>query len=181
MLVGRRADEDHVEAIPRSLVAWRRSMAGFRRFLLVAAIAFFATPVALLTVLADTPLQYLPLAICMAGIVWLRLETRSMERDLRKARVRALDAMDTERQRIQRDLHDSAQQRLVSVRIHLGLLAQGAATDDERRRVVRDLHDGHQIAQIPVSQDENDMRATELPGGSEEQMKAWAKEMTKTF
>lgn len=135
MLVGRRADEDHVEAIPRSLVAWRRSMAGFRRFLLVAAIAFLVTPIALLAVLADTPLQYLPLAICLAGIVWLRLETRSMERDLRKARVRALDAMDTERQRIQRDLHDSAQQRLVSIRIHLGLLAQGAATDDERSAI----------------------------------------------
>ena len=31
---------------------------------------------------------------------------------------------------------------------------------------VRDLHDGHQIAQIPVTPEENDMRATELPGGS---------------
>jgi signal transduction histidine kinase len=124
LLVSRRADHDHAEAIPRTLVATRRSLAGFRRFLLVAAIAFVATPVALLLMLADTPLQFLPLAIALAGAIWLRLESWSLERDLRRARVRAIDAMDAERARIQRDLHDSAQQRLVSARIHVGLLAQ---------------------------------------------------------
>ena len=70
----------------------------------------------------------------IAGPVWLRLESLSLERDLRRARVRALDAVDAERQRIQRDLHDSAQQRLVSIRIHMGLLAQAAATEDDARR-----------------------------------------------
>jgi signal transduction histidine kinase len=135
MLVSRRADSDHVEAIPRSLVAWRRSIAGLRRFLLVAAIAFLALPIALLATVGNTPLEYLPLTLSLAGIVWLLLETRALGRDLRKARVRALDAVDSERQRIQRDLHDSAQQRLVSIRIHLGLLAQGAESDTERAAI----------------------------------------------
>ena len=130
MLVSRRTDHDHAETIPRTLVATRRSIAGFRRFLLVAAIAFVATPVALLLMLADTPLQFLPLAIALAGVIWLRLESWSLERDLRRARVRAIDAMDAERARIQRDLHDSAQQRLVSARIHVGLLAQRIETAD---------------------------------------------------
>jgi signal transduction histidine kinase len=130
LLVSRRADHDHAEAIPRTLVATRRSMAGFRRFLLVAAIAFVATPLALLLMLADTPLQFLPLAIALAGVIWLRLESWSLERDLRRARVRALDAIDAERARIQRDLHDSAQQRLVSARIHMGLLAQRIGPED---------------------------------------------------
>ncbi len=137
MLVSRRADTDHAEAIPRSLVAARRSMAGLRRFVLVSSIAFVATPLALLAMLADTPLQFLPIAIALAGAIWMRLEIRSLERDLRRARVRALDAVDLERQRIQRDLHDGAQQRLVSVRIHLGLLAQAAATEAEREAIER--------------------------------------------
>jgi signal transduction histidine kinase len=116
-------------------------MAGFRRFLLVAAVAFVATPVALLLMLADTPLQFLPLAIALAGVIWLRLESWSLERDLRRARVRAIDAIDAERARIQRDLHDSAQQRLVSARIHVGLLAQriDAADRDAAEQVGREL------------------------------------------
>ncbi len=135
LLVSRGADAEHVEAIPRSLVAARRSVAGLRRLLLVSSIAFIATPIALLAMLADTPLQFLPLAIALAGAIWMRLEMRTLERDLRRARVRALDAVDVERQRIQRDLHDSAQQRLVSVRIHLGLLAQATGTATEREAI----------------------------------------------
>jgi signal transduction histidine kinase len=61
-----------------------------------------------------------------------------LHRDLRAARVRSVDARDLERQRIQRDLHDSAQQRLVSVRVHLGLLAEDAE-DADRRATIEQL------------------------------------------
>ena len=62
-------------------------------------------------------------SLWLGGMAWALVRTAGLQRDLRQARVRALDAADLERRRIQRDLHDSAQQRLVSVRIQLGLLA----------------------------------------------------------
>ena len=135
MLVSRQADTDHKDAVPFTLVAVRRSLRAFRRFLLVAAIAFVAVPLAMLAVLEDTPFQFLPLALAIGGLIWVRFESLALERDLRKARVRALDAVDLERERIQRDLHDGAQQRLVSVRIHMGLLAQGAEFGEEREAI----------------------------------------------
>lgn len=135
MLVSRRADTDHKDAVPFTLVAVRRSLRVFRRFLLVAAIAFVAVPLAMLAVLEDTPFQFLPLALAIGGLIWVRYESLTLERDLRRARVRALDAVDLERERIKRDLHDGAQQRLVSVRIHMGLLAQASETADERRAI----------------------------------------------
>jgi signal transduction histidine kinase len=135
MLVSRRADTDQGDAIPLTLVAVRRSLRTFRRFLVVAAIAFVAIPLAMFAVLESTPLRFLPLAITIGGLVWLRYESLSLERDLRRARVRALDAIDTERERIQRDLHDSAQQRLVSLRIHVGLLAEQADSESDRAAI----------------------------------------------
>jgi signal transduction histidine kinase len=132
MLVSRRADTDQSDALPRSLVAVRRSLRSFRRSLVVGSVIFVAVPLALFAILNETPFQFLPLALTIAGLIWLRVESLSLERDLRRARVRAIDAVDLERERIQRDLHDSAQQRLVSIRIHMGLLAQDATTDSER-------------------------------------------------
>ena len=132
MTVSRRADTDQGDAIPFTLVAVRRSLRTFRRFLVVGAIPFVAVPIALFAVFEDTPLQFLPLAVTIGGLIWLRFESLKLERELRRARVRALDAIDLERVRIQRDLHDSAQQRLVSVRIHAGLLAQSASTAEDR-------------------------------------------------
>ena len=41
--------------------------------------------------------------------------------DLRDARQRIITAADAERQRIERDLHDGAQQRLVALKVMLGL------------------------------------------------------------
>ena len=135
MAVSRKADTDQGDAVPFTLVAVRRSLRAFRRFLVVGAIAFVAVPIALFAVFEGTPLQVLPLALTIGGLVWLRFESLRLERELRRARVRALDAIDLERIRIQRDLHDSAQQRLVSVRIHLGLLAESAPDPDVRAAV----------------------------------------------
>jgi len=45
----------------------------------------------------------------------------ALEGELRASRARILEAGDAARRRIERDLHDSAQQRLVALRIHLEL------------------------------------------------------------
>jgi len=97
-----------------------------------------------LSILVDAPVmtQALLVILCGLGLLWVRMERGSLEQELREARVRALDAIDLERQRLQRDLHDSAQQRLVSVRIHLGLLAdgsQGTALRDSLDRLGSDI------------------------------------------
>lgn len=135
MLVSRRADTDQGDATPSTLVAVRRAVRAQVRSLAAGAIAFVALPLALLAVLDGTPFQFLALAIAVGGLIWLGLVSISLERDLRAARARSLDAVDVERQRIQRDLHDSAQQRLVSVRIHMGLLAERATSDEERAAI----------------------------------------------
>jgi signal transduction histidine kinase len=49
--------------------------------------------------------------------------------DLRSARARILAAADAERRRIERDLHDGAQQRLVAVTLTLGLAESRVASD----------------------------------------------------
>ena len=60
---------------------------------------------------------------------------------LTHSRADVLEAADTERRRIERDLHDGAQQRLVSLAMNLGM-ARHALTDvpDEARQVIDDAH-----------------------------------------
>jgi len=111
------------------LASVRRSVAGHRRFLILAVLAFVVLPATLLATVDAPSIAYLPLAMSAFGLVWLHIRSVALERELRRARVRAIDAMDTERLRIQRDLHDSAQQRLVSARIRLGLLRERLEPD----------------------------------------------------
>jgi signal transduction histidine kinase len=49
--------------------------------------------------------------------------------DLRSARQRIIDAADAERRRIERDLHDGAQQRMVAVAVTLGLVQSQLESD----------------------------------------------------
>jgi signal transduction histidine kinase len=56
--------------------------------------------------------------LCLAAVV---SERRGVALELAESRVRILAAADAERRRIERDLHDGAQQRLVRLRIRLGL------------------------------------------------------------
>ncbi|RNG18152.1 sensor histidine kinase [Streptomyces botrytidirepellens] len=72
------------------------------------------------------------------------LPTEELERrveDLTESRAGAVDAADAERRRIERDLHDGAQQRLVSMAVNLGL-AKATLTDlpDEARQVIEEAH-----------------------------------------
>jgi signal transduction histidine kinase len=61
---------------------------------------------------------------------------------LSQSRAGVVDAADAERRRIERDLHDGAQQRLVSLAMNLGI-ARESLTDlpDEARQVISAAHD----------------------------------------
>jgi signal transduction histidine kinase len=87
----------------------------------------------------------------------LAVEFGTLTGDLRSSQARTVVAGAVERRRIERDLHDSAQQRLVALRIHLSLASEqieageqraiveqlGVEVDeaiDDLRRVARGLH-----------------------------------------
>jgi signal transduction histidine kinase len=61
---------------------------------------------------------------------------------LSQSRAGVVDAADSERRRIERDLHDGAQQRLVSLAMNLGI-ARATMTDlsPEAKQVIADAHD----------------------------------------
>ena len=61
----------------------------------------------------------------------LQAELRARLQDLRGSRSRLIDAAQDERRRLERDLHDGAQQRLVALSLELGLL-QGELADPAR-------------------------------------------------
>jgi signal transduction histidine kinase len=67
------------------------------------------------------------------------IEQGHLERELRVSMARLVEAGDSERRRIQRDIHDSAQQRLVALRVHLGLAGELFADRPEDRAVVERL------------------------------------------
>jgi signal transduction histidine kinase len=99
-----------------------------------------------------------------------RLEAalRAQLQELHGSRTRVVEAQQNERRRLERDLHDGAQQRLVALALELGVLAEQANTDpatqtrlkrargevaqslDELRDVARGLHpavvSGHGLA-----------------------------------
>ncbi|MEU0910474.1 sensor histidine kinase [Streptomyces althioticus] len=78
--------------------------------------------------LAAAPYTITAWAGARAAVTRLMLAPRDDElgrelTDVRASRARLVDAFDAERRRIERDLHDGAQQRLVSLNVMLGLTA----------------------------------------------------------
>jgi signal transduction histidine kinase len=76
----------------------------------------------------------------------LETELRSTLSELRASRLRILSAADQERRRIERDLHDGAQQRLVALGIQLVLAAELVEADPSRvagrlRELAHDVDD----------------------------------------
>jgi signal transduction histidine kinase len=61
----------------------------------------------------------------------LQAELRARLEEVEASRARIVEAAMTERRRIERDLHDGAQQRLVSVAMSLGLAESKVATEPE--------------------------------------------------
>jgi signal transduction histidine kinase len=77
-------------------------------------------PIAAMT--TDEALVHQPeLLDAAAQATLIAVRAGHLEGELRDSRLRLLEAGDAERRRIQRDLHDSAQQRLVALRVHLEL------------------------------------------------------------
>ena len=64
----------------------------------------------------------------------LQVELRARLEELRGSRARILGAEQRERRRLERDLHDGAQQRLVSLSLELGELTAKTETDPELRK-----------------------------------------------
>ena len=62
----------------------------------------------------------------------LAVENGSLEGELRASRTRILEAGHAERRRIERDLHDSAQQRLIALGTHLELTREKLDNEEER-------------------------------------------------
>jgi signal transduction histidine kinase len=109
-------------------------------------LAWAAPPIAAVTLLglaaADLanvapPVEILLAAIAAAALLAIRTEDDTLRKELRRARVTTVDAIDLERSRIQHDLHDSIQQRLISIRIRLEELSDLAPQDDVREVVER--------------------------------------------
>jgi signal transduction histidine kinase len=91
------------------------------------------------------------LADAAAGIAAVALDNQRLtahaeaaDRELVRSRARIAASADAERRRIERDLHDGAQQRLVALRIELGLLEELAERDPVR--FVERLHELEQSA-----------------------------------
>jgi signal transduction histidine kinase len=116
----------------------------FSLVLLLAPLIVLGTTVTVFGWIVESPLQALPLtvvgvpAVLLAlhlfnGLAWLwaifarvmlgpsTVQLRERVDDLRDARARIIAAADAERRRIERDLHDGAQQRLVALSLTLGL------------------------------------------------------------
>jgi signal transduction histidine kinase len=72
-----------------------------------------------------------------ASATLLAVENGALEGELRASRARILEAGNTERRRIERDLHDSTQQRLVSLRLHLTLTGEQLEGAEERAMLER--------------------------------------------
>jgi signal transduction histidine kinase len=72
----------------------------------------------------------------------LTAQLRATIDDLRASRRRLVRAQDEERQRIERNLHDGAQQQLVALNIQLGLLDDVAGDPEEVRELAGQLRSG---------------------------------------
>ncbi len=60
---------------------------------------------------------------------------------LTQTRAGVVDAADAERRRLERDLHDGTQQRLVSLAMNLGMARAQAASTDEARQAIAAAHE----------------------------------------
>jgi signal transduction histidine kinase len=78
--------------------------------------------------------------------VRLTAELQARIDDLRASRRRLVQAQDTERQRIERNLHDGAQQQLVALNVQLTLLEDAADDPGEVREITGELRAGLRAA-----------------------------------
>ena len=100
-----------------------------------------------LTAAEDKLLQHLA---SQAGLVFrngrLTAELRATIEELRASRRRLVGAQDEERRRIERNLHDGAQQQLVALSIQLGLLEESAGDPGSVRQLAPQLQSSARAA-----------------------------------
>jgi signal transduction histidine kinase len=70
------------------------------------------------------------IVVAVSSLCWTALvsERENAERAMRASEVRAFTAAESERRRMERDLHDGAQQRLLALALRFGLRARDATT-----------------------------------------------------
>ncbi|WP_034519783.1 sensor histidine kinase [Actinomadura rifamycini] len=108
-----------------------------------------AIPYALLGAVLLAALPYLAAMLAGAhGAVARALLGRDRDERLRaelvevaRSRARLVDAFESERRRIERDLHDGAQQRLLGLTLQLGLARVDLAPDSDAGRSVAEAHE----------------------------------------
>jgi len=79
-----------------------------------------------------------------AAATLLAVENGHLEGELRASRAQVAEAGSVERRRLERDLHDSTQQRLLALRIHLGIARDQLERPEDKARLERlgaDLED----------------------------------------
>jgi signal transduction histidine kinase len=81
----------------------------------------------------------------------LQVQLRAQLEEVRQSRVRLVEAADSERQRVERDLHDGAQQQLVTLLLSMQAAKSEALRQGDRR--VADLIDAN-IASLKLALDE---------------------------
>jgi signal transduction histidine kinase len=72
-----------------------------------------------------------------AAATLLAVENGHLEGELRATRAQVAEAGNLERRRLERDLHDSTQQRLLALRIHLGIARDQLERPEDRARLER--------------------------------------------
>jgi len=83
----------------------------------------------------DTRIARVTLGTSRAEELELRVE------QLAQTRAGVVDAADTERRRLERDLHDGTQQRLVSLAMNLGMAKADTTTFEQAHRAIADAHE----------------------------------------
>ena len=100
----------------------------------------------------DTQLYVVVSAVSAVAVATLAGEREQLAGRLRESRARVVVAADNERRRLERDLHDGAQQRLTALSAHLGLAAAGTGAppatvdaihgaQDELQAAIQELRD----------------------------------------
>jgi signal transduction histidine kinase len=72
-----------------------------------------------------------------AAATLLAVENGHLEGELRASRARIVEAGSEERRRLEQNLHDSTQQRLLALRIHLGMAGEQLDRPEDRARLER--------------------------------------------
>jgi signal transduction histidine kinase len=136
------ADEPVTLFVEVPVTAWTTALPlGLVQAALLAAVVYWAFP---------------PLAGAHARLTRRALETSEAEllagrvADLTRTRADVLDAHGAELRRIERDLHDGAQARLVAVAMRLAVAKQAAGDHELVNRLVAEAHEGTEEAMVEL-------------------------------